>query len=576
MDNKDIILKAEKWLSEAYDKETRDEVELLIKEGGTKLVDSFYKNLDFGTGGIRGIMGVGTNRMNKYTVGMATQGLANYLLKTYPEEEIKVAVSFDSRNNSPYFSQIVAEVLSANGIKVYLFESLRPTPELSFAVRYLQCNAGIMITASHNPKEYNGYKVYWNDGGQLVPPHDNNTIEEVKKIDTPEKVKFDKNPDLIHIIGNDIDTVYWDLSKAFSLNLENNKAHSNLPIVFTPIHGTGIMGVPQMLKLFGFNNVNIVEAQSSPDGNFPTVISPNPEEEEALSLAIEKAQKIGAELVLATDPDSDRVGIACKNDKNEFVLLNGNQTASILFYYVLNQWKEKGKFKGNEFVVKTIVTSELLVEIAKKYNVEYFDVLTGFKYIAEIITNNEGEKRFVVGGEESYGYLVGDLVRDKDAVISCCMIAEAAAWAKSKGKTLYDILIDIYLEFGLYKEDLLSITKTGKAGADEIKSMMEDYRTSAPSSINGEKVVEIRDYQLSETNYVLENSKEKINLPKSDVIQFFTDGSSVVTVRPSGTEPKIKFYFGVKGELKNRESFHEAMSVCNKKIEGIKTSMKLE
>ena len=429
MDNKDIILNAEKWLSEAYDKETRDEVALLIKEGGTKLVDSFYKNLDFGTGGIRGIMGVGTNRMNKYTVGMATQGLANYLLKTYPEEEIKVAVSFDSRNNSPYFSQIVAEVLSANGIKVYLFESLRPTPELSFAVRYLQCNAGIMITASHNPKEYNGYKVYWNDGGQLVPPHDNNTIDEVKKIDTPEKVKFDKNPDLIHIIGNDIDTVYWDLSKAFSLNLENNKAHSNLPIVFTPIHGTGIMGVPQMLKLFGFSDVSIVEAQSSPDGNFPTVISPNPEEEEALSLAIEKAQKTGAELVLATDPDSDRVGIACKNDNNEFVLLNGNQTASILFYYILNQWKEKGKFKGNEFVVKTIVTSELLVEIAKKYNVEYFDVLTGFKYIAEIITNNEGKKRFVVGGEESYGYLVRDLVRDRDPVISCCMIVEAVAWA---------------------------------------------------------------------------------------------------------------------------------------------------
>lgn len=570
-----IIEKAKAWLSDSYDVETRSEVSRLIAEGSTELVDSFYKNLEFGTGGLRGIMGVGTNRMNKYTVGMATQGLANYILQCYPQADTCVAVAFDSRNNSSYFAQVTAEVLSANGIKVYLFDKLRPVPELSFAVRYLRCQAGVVLTASHNPKEYNGYKAYWSDGGQLVPPHDKNVITEVEKVSSPDLVKFKADFDKIQIIGHDIDAVYFDFLKKLSIRQDLVQKHSDLPIVYSPIHGTGIMAVPQMLEYFGFNNIHLVEDQVVPDGNFPTVVSPNPEEREALTLAIKKAELVDADLVMATDPDSDRVGVACKNKKGDFILLNGNQTASILYYYILSQWQEKNKFKGNEFVVKTIVTTELLNDIAEHYNVESFDVLTGFKYIAEIIRKYDGVKQFVVGGEESYGYLVGDFVRDKDAVASCCMIAEAAAWAKSRGMTMIDVLIEIYMKFGFYKEDLISITKKGKAGADEIKQMMADYRTNPPKEINGSKVVEIRDYQKSEKVNTVSNTVELIDLPKSDVIQFFTEDGSKITVRPSGTEPKIKFYFGIKQNLDAVSDYDSVNEECDKRIKSIIESLGL-
>ncbi len=570
-----VIENAKAWLSNSYDFETRKEVEKMMDESSNELVDSFYRNLEFGTGGLRGIMGVGTNRMNKYTVGMATQGLANYLNKCYPNQEVSVAVACDSRNNSSFFAQVVAEVLSGNGIKVYLFDKLRPTPELSFTVRYLHCNAGIVITASHNPKEYNGYKVYWNDGGQLVPPHDQNVIAEVEKVLNPDMVVFKPNVDKIHIIGQDIDGVYFDFIKKLSLCPEIIQQQNQLSIVYTPIHGTGIMGVPQMLSMYGFENVNLVEAQVVPDGNFPTVKSPNPEERETMALAIEKAKAINAELVIATDPDADRVGVACKDNHGDFILLNGNQTAAILFYYVLSQWKEKNKFRGNEFVVKTIVTSELLNVIAKFFEVESFDVLTGFKYIAEIIKKNEDQKQFVVGGEESYGYLVSDFVRDKDALISCCMIAEATAWAKSKNMSLMDVLLEIYLKFGFYKESLISITKKGKEGADEIKKMMENYRIMPPIEINNSEVIEIRDYKLSLKKNRLSGEIEKIDMPTSDVIQFFTADDSKITVRPSGTEPKIKFYFGIKESLKSKQDFDFVNELAEKRIKKIITSLGL-
>lgn len=573
--DKSIIEHAKLWLSESYDSETRNEVKKLLEESSSELVDSFYRNLEFGTGGLRGIMGVGTNRMNKYTVGMATQGLANYLNKCYPNQEVSIAIACDSRNNSSYFVQVAAEVLSGNGIKVYLFEKLRPTPELSFAVRYLHCQSGIVITASHNPKEYNGYKVYWGDGGQLVPPHDKNVIAEVEKITSPDMVVFKPNVDKIQLMGNDIDEVYFDFIRGLSLNQEIIKNNSQLSIVYTPIHGTGIMGVPQMLSKFGFNNVHLLESQIVPDGNFPTVKSPNPEERETLALAIEKAKELNAELVLATDPDADRVGVACKDHHGNFVLLNGNQTAAILYYYILSQWTEKSKFKGNEFVVKTIVTTELLNDIAQYFKVESFDVLTGFKYIAEIIRKYEGQKQFIVGGEESYGYLVSDFVRDKDALISCCMIAEATAWAKSKNMSLMDVLIEIYLKFGFYKEDLISITKKGKAGADEIKEMMESYRENPPIEINHSKVIEIRDYKLSVWKNIISGLDEKIDMPTSDVIQFFTADGSKITVRPSGTEPKIKFYFGIKVDLKDKSDFVRANEAAQIRIKDIIASLGL-
>lgn len=573
----EILAKAQQWLTANYDEETRKQVQFLIDNNPEELIEAFYQNLEFGTGGLRGIMGVGTNRMNKYTVGFATQGLANYLLKMFVAEKcISVAIAYDSRNNSKYFAQIASEVLSANGIKVYVFEELRPTPELSFAIRHLKCNSGIVITASHNPKEYNGYKVYWDDGGQLVAPHDKNVITEVLKIKDVTDVKFAAKPDLIVKIGKDVDEAYYAALKTISLNPEIIKKYADLKIVFTPLHGTGIASVPPALKLFGFTNIHIVPEQDKPDGNFPTTKSPNPEEPAALAMAIEEAKKINADIVMATDPDADRVGIAVKNTKGDWELLNGNQTASILIYYLINQWKAKGKIKGKEYIVKTIVTSELLKEIAAKENVPCYDVLTGFKYIAEIIRQNEDKQRFIGGGEESYGYLMGEFVRDKDAVMACCMIAEAAAWANSIGKSLYEILIDIYVQFGFYKESLLSLTKKGIQGAEEIKQMMVQYRSNPPKTINGVKISYIKDYLKQEEFNMETGAKTPINLPKSDVIQFFLIDGSKITVRPSGTEPKIKFYFGIKDLLKSKDDFEKQNLLMAEKINGIIEDMKLK
>ena len=574
--DKTILEKANKWLESQYDIETREKVKFLIENDATELTESFYRDLEFGTGGLRGIMGVGTNRMNKYTVGMATQGFANYILKMFSgKTNCKIAIAYDSRNNSKYFAQITADVMSANGIKVFLFEDLRPTPELSFAIRELHCQSGVVITASHNPKEYNGYKAYWEDGGQLTSPHDTNVIDEVIKITDISQVKFNGNPQLIEMIGENIDKIYLANVKSLSLSPELIKKHKDLSIVYTSLHGTGITLVPRALKELGFENIHIVKEQAIADGNFPTIKSPNPEEKAALEMAIEEARKVNASLVLATDPDADRVGIAVKNDKGEYVLFNGNQTASVLIYYLINQWKAKGKLTGNEYIVKTIVTSELLKDIALKNDVASYDVLTGFKYIAELILKLEGKQTFIGGGEESYGYLVGDFVRDKDAVISCCMIAEMAAWAAENGKTFYDILIDLYTEYGFYKEDLLSITKKGKSGAEEIQAMMNNYRSQPPATINGAKVTMIKDYKLQTAIDCTKNTTAVIDLPKSNVLQFFTADGSKITVRPSGTEPKIKFYFGVKEHLNSKADYEKVNQQMNAKIKAIIEDMKL-
>jgi phosphoglucomutase len=503
-------------------------------------------------------MGTGTNRMNKYVIGSATQGLANYLRICYgPDFEIKVAIAYDSRNNSQFFARIAAEVLAANGIKVFLFDNLRPVPELSFTVRHLGCQSGIVITASHNPKEYNGYKVYWNDGGQLVPPHDSNVIDEVQKITSVTEVKFSGNPENITIIGNEIDKAYKDVLLKLSLSPDVIARQQDLKIVYSPIHGTGYKLIPEVLKEFGFNNVFLVEEQITPDGNFPTVHSPNPEEKAAMNLALELAKKVDADLIMATDPDADRVGLGVKDTHGNYILLNGNQAASLLIYYLIKKWKANGKLTGNEFIAKTIVTSELLKDIAVSHGVESYDVLTGFKYIAEIIRRFEGEKQFIGGGEESYGYLIGDFVRDKDAVASCALLAETAAWAKDQGMTMYEMLINIYHEYGFYLEDLISITKKGKSGAEEIQKMMDDYRSNPPREIKGIKVLLMKDYKLRKETNLSTGEEKVIELPKSDVLQFFLEGGSKITVRPSGTEPKIKFYFGVKGLLPDKSKFEE-------------------
>ncbi len=551
-----ILAKASQWLAEPYDSETIEKVKLLIENDPQELTESFYRNLEFGTGGLRGIMGVGTNRMNKYTVAMATQGLANYIRKMFPSIETpSMAIAYDCRNNSDYFARITAEVMSANNIKVYLFESLRPTPELSFAVRYFDCQSGVVITASHNPKEYNGYKAYWNDGGQLIAPHDKNVITEVEKISGPADVNFNTKTELITLLGDDFDKVYVERIKGLSLSPEVIQRQKNFKIVFTPIHGSTVKLVPMALRAVGFESITTVEEQNIVDGNFPTVHSPNPEEPAALSMAIAKAEEIDADIVMATDPDGDRVGIAVKNDLGKFILLNGNQAASLLLYYLITRWSEKGKLTGNEYIVKTIVTSELLFNIADKYGVERFDVLTGFKYIADIIQKYEGKKTFIGGGEESYGYLVGDFVRDKDAVISCVMIAETAAWAADQGKSMYELLKDIYVEFGFYKEKLVSVTKKGMSGAQEIKAMMERYRNNPPLEIAGSRLVLIKDYEQRITRNLVDGTQTTIDLPKSDVLQFLTENGNKISIRPSGTEPKIKFYFGVKGNLANRDQF---------------------
>lgn len=568
-----VIARAEKWLNPIFDEATREEVKSLLAASGPDLTDAFYKDLEFGTGGLRGIMGAGTNKMNIYTVGMATQGLANYLLKTYSGQTIKVAIAHDSRNNSRLFAKTTAEVFSANGIEVYLFEDLRPTPELSFTVRHLECQAGVVVTASHNPKEYNGYKVYWNDGGQLVPPHDKNTIEEVRKIGGPEDVKFSGREDLIHGIGDDIDEAY--LQELMRLS-KGNEGKDQLRIVYTPIHGTGVTMVPKILERFGFKNVEVLESQATPDGNFPTVHSPNPEEAAALDLAIQKAKQSGADLVLGTDPDADRVGIAVKNALGEMELLNGNETAAILFWYYLNQMRNRGELKGNEFIAKTIVTSDLLTDIAAYFGVKSYECLTGFKYIAELIREKEGVERYLIGGEESYGYLIGDFVRDKDAVSSAAMIAEAAAWALSEGKSLIELLEEIHREIAVYQEALVSLTKKGKSGAEEIQDMMRDFRSKNWSEINGSPVVVLRDYLSSEEKDLRNGEVRDIFLPKSNVFQFMLADKSIITARPSGTEPKIKFYISVQEKMEEHDTYLSLRIKQQEKIEGIKSALNLK
>jgi len=565
-----ITERAERWLGSNIDEESKQAIRQMMENDPNELVESFYCDLEFGTGGLRGIMGVGTNRMNKYTVGMATQGLANYLKKVYSSgEEIRVAIAHDPRNNSSYFARIASEVLSANGILVFLFEDLRPTPELSFAVRYLHCHSGIVITASHNPKEYNGYKVYWNDGAQLVPPHDKNVIIEAQKITSFEEVNFEGDNLKINSIGEFIDTAYLEALSTYTLAPEVIARHRDLKIVYTPIHGTGITLVPKALKLFGFSDVQVVEAQAKPDGNFPTVKSPNPEETAAMELALNMAREVQADIILATDPDADRIGVGVKDLEGNYILLNGNQTAALLTYYLIKQWQAKGKLTGNEFIVKTIVTSELISDIAKGANVEYFDVLTGFKWIADVIRKYEGRKKFIGGGEESYGYMVGDFVRDKDAVISSCILAECAAWAADKGITLYRMLIDMYIEYGMFKEKLVNVVRKGISGQSEIKAMMDNYRANPPKEIAGSKVSSVKDYLLQKSTNLLTGQSEPIDLPKSDVLQFFLDDGSKISVRPSGTEPKIKFYFSIKAPLESLEKFHQTDAKLESRVEEI-------
>lgn len=557
--------RAQAWLQSPYDPETQKATQALLDEGGDALNDAFYQDLDFGTGGLRGIMGVGTNRINKYTLGAATQGLANYLNQQFKDEQISVAIAHDSRHNSKPFARQVAEVLSANGIKVYLYEDLRPTPALSFAIRHLNCQSGIVLTASHNPPAYNGYKVYWSDGGQLVPPHDKAVISEVRAV-KPEEVRYDANPDLIEMIGEEIDQAYLAEVNKQSLSKEGKK---DLSVVFTSIHGTSITLVPPALKNAGFEKVSIVEEQAEPNGDFPTVKSPNPEEAEALNMALEQAERIGADMVIGTDPDADRVGIAVCNLAGEMELLNGNQAASVLIYYLLERWKEQGRLSGNEFVAKTIVTTDLIKAIADGYNVPCPECLTGFKWIADIIRKREGEATFIGGGEESYGYMIGDFVRDKDAVASAMMLAETAAYAKAQGSSFYEMLIDVYHQFGFYLEKLVSLKREGMKGQEEIAQMMEDFRTKTPSSIAGEKVISVLDYQSSVQRNLVDGSSAQIDLPKSNVVQFVTEKATKITARPSGTEPKIKFYVSVNDQLKDKADFAVMKAKLERQIDSI-------
>lgn len=571
----EIEAKVNQWLQGNYDENTKNALQALVDQNDiTTLTDAFYKDLEFGTGGLRGIMGIGSNRINQYTVGMATQGLANYLLQSFPNEDIKVAIAHDSRNQSDYFAKITANVFSANGIEVYFFEGLRPTPELSFAIRHLGCKSGVVLTASHNPKEYNGYKAYWNDGAQLIAPHDKNVIAEVQKIQVDE-VKFDRDESKIHIVGKEVDEVYLDKVKSLSISPQAIQNQADLKIVYTPIHGTGVVLVPEILKKMGFTNVEVLESQATPDGNFPTVVYPNPEEAEAMSLALAKAKEIDADLVMATDPDTDRVGIALKNHHNEWQLVNGNQTGALLIHYLLGAHKKANQLKDSDYVVKTIVTTDLIEGIAAKYGVECFNTLTGFKHIASIIRELEGKRQFIGGGEESYGYLIGDFVRDKDAVASCAMLAEMTAVAKDQGKTLFEQLLDIYLEYDFYLEDLVSVKKEGKAGAEAIQAMMEDFRKNPPKTLAGSEVVTVKDYQSQIATNLQNGETETLDLPKSNVLQFFTADGTKVSARPSGTEPKIKFYFGVKADLAKREDFDAVQAQLREKIETLKKDLKL-
>jgi phosphoglucomutase len=578
MSNQELLdqvkIKANAWLEGNYDEETKKQVKYLLENDETELIESFYRELEFGTGGLRGIMGVGSNRMNIYTVGMATQGLSNYINKNFKDlKEIKVAVGHDCRNNSRLFAETVANIFTANGFKVYLFEDLRPTPELSYAIRHFGCQSGVVITASHNPKEYNGYKAYWDDGAQVIGPHDKNIIAEVENITSIDDIKFSGKKENIQILGKEFDDIYINMIKELSLHPDVIQRQKDLKIVYTPIHGTGVKLVPMGLKAIGFTNIYNVPEQDVVSGDFPTVLSPNPEETAALKMAMDKGREVDADLVMASDPDADRVGVACKDNTGEFIILNGNQTAALLTYYLVSQWHEKNKLTGKEFVVKTVVSSELISDIPTKYNVEYFDCLTGFKWIADVIRRNEGKKTFIGGGEESYGYMVGDAVRDKDAISACAMVAEIAAWAKDQGKSLFDLLIDIYKEFGFYLEDLVSVVRKGKEGAEEIQKMMAGFRSTPPVQINNSKVIQIIDYLKSEIFEPATGKKTKIDMPESNVLQFITDDGSKISVRPSGTEPKIKFYFSVKEELKSDSEFSAIKTKLENKIASIKKDL---
>ncbi|MDP4131005.1 MAG: phospho-sugar mutase [Bacteroidota bacterium] len=570
-----ILAKVNSWLNGNYDEETKATITRLQKDNPEELAESFYQNLEFGTGGLRGIMGVGTNRINKYTIGVATQGYSNYLKKSFPAQMVKVAIAHDSRNNSRFFAETAAKVFAANGIKVFLFQSLRPTPELSFTIRYLGCQGGVVCTASHNPKEYNGYKAYWNDGGQLVPPHDHQVISEVEKIRSVDEVKWTGGEAHITMIGKEIDEAYISMVTNLSVYPEIIERQHNLCIVYTPIHGTGIKLVPDVLQRFGFSNVHVVDEQSSPDGNFPTVAYPNPEEKETMSLGLKKSREINADILLGTDPDADRVGIGVKNDKGEWVLLNGNQTAVLAFNYLIEARKEKGIDQPNDMVIKTIVTTDMIDKIADQSHIRCYTVLTGFKWIAELIKEKEKTENYVIGGEESYGLMIGSKLRDKDAVSAVAILCEMAAYEKNKGKTLYEKLIDLYIRFGFFKESLISITKKGMDGQKQISDMMLTYRNNPPLSINGSQVIQLLDYEISEGRNLKTGETWKINLPVSNVLQFILDDESKISARPSGTEPKIKFYFSVRDRLKDRSSFHSMDELLQKRIDSIISDMNI-
>lgn len=573
--NQAIHQKITSWLEGNFDAATKEEIRSLQANQPDLLEDAFYRNLEFGTGGLRGLMGVGTNRVNKYTIGMATQGFSNYLLKTYPNDPISVVVGHDSRNNSRFLAETTAQVFAANGIKVYLFEALRPTPELSFAIRQLQCKAGVVCTASHNPKEYNGYKAYWNDGGQLVPPHDKNVITEVEAIHSLEEVKWTGGDALIEIIGADIDASYIAMLKTLSVYPEVIAAQSDLKIVYTPIHGTGITLVPKVLAAYGFKNVHVVEEQATPDGNFPTVAYPNPEESETMRIGLDKAKALNADILLGTDPDADRVGIGVKNHKGEWVLMNGNQTAVLAFAYMMEARRAKGIAAPNDMVVTTIVTTEMINEVARQNEVNCYNVLTGFKWIAELVKAKEGKENYIIGGEESFGLMIGDQIRDKDAVSAVALLCEMAAYEKNKGRSLFDKMIELYMQYGFYYEHLISITKKGMNGQQEIAVMMEGYRKQPPTEIAGMKVVTLLDYQLQLSTDLLTGTQTTIQLPKSNVLQFVTEDGTKISARPSGTEPKIKFYFSVNSVLPNREAFDKVYAHLQNKINNIIAAMQL-
>ena len=564
-----IQQKVNEWLTQpGIDEDTKQQLRLLQESNEAELTDAFYRSLEFGTGGLRGIMGVGTNRINKYTVGMATQGFANYL-KQEVKGEIKVAIAHDSRNNSRFFAETTAAVFAANGIKVFLFEALRPTPELSFAIRHLGCNGGVVCTASHNPREYNGYKAYWKDGGQLVPPHDKNVIREVEKIAGLDEVKWTGNEELITIIGTEIDAEYINMVKGLSVYPDVIEKQSDLKIVYTPIHGTGIKLVPQVLEAFGFKNVHIVEEQATPDGNFPTVVYPNPEESEAMSIGLKKAKELDADILLGTDPDADRVGIAIKDSAGEWMLVNGNQTAVLAFNYMIEARKKKGLAKPNDMVIKTIVTTDMIDKIAAASQISCYNVLTGFKWIAELIREKEGKENYVVGGEESYGLMIGDQIRDKDAISAVALLSEMAAYEKNNNRSLFDKLVELYVQHGFFLESLISITKKGMNGQKEIAEMMERFRSNPPATLNGAKVAQLLDYELQKGKNLLTGEEWNIELPKSNVLQFILEDGSKISARPSGTEPKIKFYFSVQAPLENKAAYENVKAELKGRIESI-------